>query len=77
MEVHTYIAEFEEYLDNQIIDAVSNNVLLPQSMAFNSLVFALNSVDWTIMWETNKKGEIPLYEWENVHSQEYQRYDKF
>ena len=54
-EVYTYISEFEEYLDDQKIDARLNNVLLPECMVFDSLVFALNSVEWTVMWETNQK----------------------
>ena len=50
------IAEFEEYLDVNSIDAHSDTIEIPECMAFDSLVFALNSIEWDLMWGITAKS---------------------
>lgn len=55
------ICEFETYLDYEKMNMSSEDIILPECLAFDSLVFALNSVEWDIMWGktdiTLKKGK--------------------
>ena len=55
------ICEFETYLDCEKMNMCSEDIILPECLAFDSLVFALNSVEWDIMWGkteiTLKKGK--------------------
>ena len=58
VDTYTIISKFEDYLYDASLDSISNNVLLPQCMAFDSLPFALNSVEWTVLWNlSNKKKQ--------------------
>ena len=44
------IAEYEDYLDSEKINSSSKEITIPECMAFDSLVYALNAVEWDIMW---------------------------
>ena len=60
VESYRVLAEFEDdHLQNNTIKAVSYGMKLPECTAFDSLVFALNAVKWTIMWGLNN-GMIPV-----------------
>ena len=48
------LAEFGENLDTNKIPGESEKVALPECIIFDSLAFALNSVEWTIMWELHE-----------------------
>ena len=47
------LAEFEMYLDEIKLPCGSHTGNLPQCMTFDSLAFALKSVEWNIMWRVN------------------------
>ena len=47
------LAEFEMYLDQIKLPEASHTGQLPQCMTFDSLAFALNSVEWNIMWRVH------------------------
>ena len=47
------LAEFEMYLDEIKLPGSSHMGDLPQCMTFDSLAFALNSVEWNIMWRVH------------------------
>ena len=47
------LAEFEMYLDKIKLPSGSHTGTLPQCMTFDSLAFALNSVEWNIMWRVH------------------------
>ena len=49
LSTYNSIKDFEEFLDHQHIDA-NINVGIPYCLTMDSLVFALNSVEWSIMW---------------------------
>lgn len=49
LSTYNSIKDFEEFLDHQHIDA-NTNVGIPYCLTMDSLVFALNSVEWSIMW---------------------------
>ena len=49
------LAEFERHLDESKLGGESGKLALPECVAFDSFVFALNSVEWSIMWEINEK----------------------
>ena len=55
LETYMNIAEFDDYIDDLRLDPISNSVILPLCMAYDSLVFALNLVEWTVVWERNQK----------------------
>ena len=48
------VREFEEYLDTLCLDQ-ETSYDLPECMQFDSLVFALNNVEWEIMWSLERK----------------------
>lgn len=54
-DTYKYIAEFEEYLVDNRIEAEFEKITIPECVAFDSLVFALNSVEWDIMWGKNQE----------------------
>ena len=47
------IAGFEGFLKSNQILANLEDMLIPECMTFDSMVFALNSVEWNIMWGKN------------------------
>ena len=50
-----WLVEFEEgHLANNKIKARSQDVHLPECITFDSLGFALNSVEWTVIWGLNE-----------------------
>ena len=48
--------EFEDYLESRKIEGMPDSFIIPECMLFDSLVFALNSVEWSIMWGHNEQS---------------------
>ena len=56
LESYRVLTEFEDnYLEENKIKAESNDVKMPECIVFDRLVFALNSVEWTVMWGLNER----------------------
>ena len=55
LETYAAVSDFEDYLPTNAIPESSAEKTLPECLAFDSLVFALNSVEWAVMWEMNNK----------------------
>ena len=54
VENYRVLREFEDdHIDSNTIQATSYEMRLPECLVYDSLVFALNSVEWTIMWQLN------------------------
>ena len=53
---YRWLTEFEHgHLKDNKIKSRSQDVILPECITFNSLVFALNCVEWTVMWGLNEE----------------------
>ena len=61
LEGYRWLSEFEDgHLEQNKIKARSEDVVMPECITYDSLVFALNSVEWTVMWGLNetKSGKV-------------------
>ena len=58
IETYHNLREFEDYIDSFLLDE-NTSCDLPECIQFDSLVFALNSVEWEIMWSTAKRVKAP------------------
>ena len=54
IKAYNNVRKFEEYLDTLYLDE-ETTFDLPECMQFDSLVFALNNVEWEIMWSLERK----------------------
>ena len=54
IEAYNNVREFEEHLDTLCLDH-ETTYDLPECIQFDSLVFALNSIEWEIMWSLERK----------------------
>ena len=54
IEAYNNVCELKEYLDTLCLDQ-ETTYDLPECLQFNSLVFALNNVEWEIMWSLKRK----------------------
>ena len=53
METCIYLFEIEDYLKSRKLEGDLTNYIIPECMLFDSLIFALNSVEWSVMWGHN------------------------
>ena len=61
-ESYCNVLEFEAYLDSNEIEGESNSYVIPECMLFDSMVFALNSVEWSVMWGKHLNSVRPIRE---------------
>ena len=52
-ETYINLFEFEDYLESRKLEGDLTNYIIPECMLFDSLMFALNSVEWSVMWGHN------------------------
>ena len=52
-ETYINLFEFEDYLESRKLEGDLTNYIIPECMLFDSLIFALNSVEWSVMWGHN------------------------
>ena len=55
-DTYVNLFEFEDYLESRKIEGMPDAIIVPECMLFDSLVFALNSVEWSIMWGHNEQS---------------------